>query len=308
MIVLVTGATGLVGGHVTRMLTAQGHEVRSLSRSKGPFLWDPAAGRMDESALQGVDAVVHLAGENIAGRWTAARKRAIVDSRQRATALLARALARSAAAGKRPVVVAASAIGFYGDRGDELVNEESAAGTGFLADTTLLWEKALSELSDHSSRSVILRIGVVLDRHLGALPKMAQPVKFFAGAPLGSGRQFISWIHVEDLARIVCLAVDPSFEKDSTPGQLSQTMQGIFNAAAPNPVTNKQMTEKIAHALGRPQFLPAVPAFVLKALLGDMSMLVLESTRVSCQKLLELGFRFRFPDLEGALNNLLGRR
>lgn len=301
MIVLITGATGLVGQHVARMLIGQGYEVRSLSRSKGPFLWDPSAGRIDETAFAGVDAVVHLAGENIAGRWTAEKKHAIVESRKRATTLLAQAVARS---GRKPVVVAASAIGFYGDRGDELVTENSASGQGFLPETTLLWEKALYELGLSSSRSVILRIGVVLDRHLGALPKMAQPVRFFAGAPLGTGKQYISWIHVEDLARLVCFAIDRSFEKESA---LSADLEGLFNACAPNPVNNKQMTEEIARALHRPAFLPAVPAFILKALLGDMSQLVLESTRVSCEKLLGKGFHFKYPSLEGALRDLLGK-
>lgn len=298
MIVAITGGTGLVGSRAAAMLTEKGHEVRLLSRTRPPFLWNPDAGEISQAALDGVDAVVHLAGENIAGRWTQAKKNAIVESRQRAADLLLHALQNS---GKRPVVVSASAIGYYGDRGEEVLTEDSRPGSGFLAETTALWEKALARFDSAASRSVILRIGVVLDRHLGALPKMALPIRMFAGAPLGSGKQYLSWIHIEDLARLICFAIDRSFE----PRGLKTDLNGIYNAAVA-PLTNREMTQKIARAIHRPAFLPAVPEFVLKTMLGEMSALVLESARVSSGKIEAAGFVFRYADIDAALANLLG--
>jgi uncharacterized protein (TIGR01777 family) len=300
MIVLITGGTGLIGSRVAAMLGQKGHEVRLLSRSRPPYTWDPEHGQITDRALDGVDAVVHLAGENIAGRWTQEKKAAIVESRRRAAELLVQAVGKS---GRRPVIVCASAIGFYGDRGSELLTEDAAPGKGFLAETTGLWEESLKKLGAAASRSVILRIGVVLDKHLGALPKMVQPVRMFAGAPLGSGRQYMSWIHIEDLARIICLAIDRTFE---SPG-LKTDLSGVFNAVAPAPVSNREMTQSIARTIHRPAFLPAVPEFVLKTLLGDMSALVLESARVSSGKIESAGFSFRYTDINSALLDLLGQ-
>lgn len=296
MVVVITGGTGLIGKAVASLLMAKGHEVRILSRSRGTFRWDPEQGTFDMAALEGAHAVVHLAGENIAGRWTEAKKSAIVESRRKAAALLAESLRR---AGVRPVICAASAIGFYGDRGSETLTEESAAGNGFLAETTALWEQSLRQLESLAERFVMLRVGVVLDRAQGALPKMALPVKFLAGAPLGSGEQYVSWIHIADMARLIAFSLDRNFEM---PG-LARDMQGTYNAAA-GAVTNRAMTDAIGRALHRPVFLPAVPGFILKTLLGEMSTLVLESARVSAEKARTAGFRFRFADLDQALSDI----
>ena len=299
---VITGVSGLVGKELSEILLADGYEGRGLSRSpkrlpspiKG-FYWDPDKDELDEACLDGASTLIHLAGENIAdGRWTEKRKREIIDSRTRSCNLLADALQRTNP-GKRPQsVILASAIGYYGDRGDELLNEESAPGQGFLSETTLEWEKAGS--FPESVREVRLRIGVVLSPEGGALPEMERPLKLFAGAVPGSGKQYLSWIHHTDLARLIQFAM----ENDS--------VKGLYNAVAPDPRTMDSFMKSLGKAIGRPVYLPNVPGFALKLMLGEMSEMILGGSRVSSAKIEKAGFRFHFGNLEQALEDLYKRK
>lgn len=296
MRVAITGANGLVGSELAAFLGTGGHEVAGIVRRPGraDIGWDPAAGRIDAAALEGVDAVVHLAGENIAGgRWSDESRRRILESRTKGTALLCESLARLS----RPprVLVSASAIGFYGDRGDEVLDETSAPGDGFLADVCRQWEAATAPARDAGIRVVNLRIGVVLTPRGGALAQMLTPFRLGAGGVLGPGTQWMSWISLDDLVAAVLHAI-------ATPA-----LEGPVNATAPSPVTNAELTRTLAGVLRRPAVLP-VPAFALRALLGEMAdALLLASTRVVPRRLVETGFRFRDPDLHGALADMLGR-
>lgn len=294
---LITGGTGLVGSALTAMLRREGHTVSYLSRRAKKadgivhYAWDPAAGLLDEEALTQADYVIHLAGANVGDKpWTAARKQEILDSRTQGTALLNQKL--RTVPHRIQAVIAATAIGIYGDRGEQTVHEDTEPGRGFLAAVCVEWEKGLDELAS-VTRLVRLRVGVVLAREGGALPKMAQPVRMFAGAALGSGRQYISWIHLEDLCRLFVLAATDT------------RWHGNYNAVAPNPVTNAQLTRHIADTLQRPLLLPPVPAFVLRLMLGEMADIVLEGQRVSAQKVLDTGFRFKYPAASEAVQSLL---
>lgn len=297
MNVLVTGSSGLVGRALVGRLAREGHAVSRLLRSaprepQREFQWDPARGRLDPEVLEGIDAVVHLAGENISsGRWTASRKEAIRSSRVDSTRLIAQALAGLK---RRPAVLAcASAIGFYGDRGEEHLYEESGPGAGFLPEVCQAWEAASRPAEEAGIRVVRLRIGVVLAGEGGALPRMLTPFKLGLGGRLGSGRQFMSWIALEDLVSVFALALADS------------RLHGPVNAVAPSPATNAEFTRALARVLGRPAILPA-PAFALRLLFGQMAdELLLSSTRVLPRKLKEAGFAYRHPDLEGALRAAL---
>jgi len=296
--VLVTGASGMVGRVLVPFLEARGHEVRRLvrgdARGPGEYRWDPAHGELDPAALEGISAVVHLAGENIAdGRWTAARRAAIRDSRVQGTAALARAIA---AREDRPeVLVSASAVGYYGDRGDEPLSEEAGPGSGFLAGVCVEWEREAAEVERCGVRSVRLRLGVVLGPEGGALARMLPVFKAGVGGRLGSGRQWMSWIAVEDLAAICGEALRRT------------DWRGAFNAVAPAPVTNAAFTETLARALGRPAVLP-VPAAALKLLFGLMAEeALLASTRAVPARLEAAGFVWRHPNLEAVLRAALAR-
>ena len=298
MKVLVTGSSGLVGKALVQRLTAEGHGVARLVRTpprdpQSEFPWDPAGGRLDPEVLEGQDAVVHLAGENISGgRWTAARRERIRASRVDSTRLLAQALAGLRR--KPSVLVCASAIGYYGDRGDELLSEESGPGAGFLPDVCRAWESASRDAEAAGIRVVRMRIGVVLSGGGGALPRMLTPFKLGLGGRLGTGRQFMSWVALADLAAALTVAL------------ADDRLQGPVNAVAPSPVTNAEFTRVLAKVLARPAFFPA-PAFALRLLLGQMAdELLLASTRVVPRKLKEAGFQYRHPDLEGALKAALG--
>jgi uncharacterized protein (TIGR01777 family) len=266
--------------------------VRRPPRAADEILWDPAAGSIDAAALEGFDAVVHLSGQNIAGgRWTAKFKQKLRDSRLDSTGLLARTLAGLQ---RRPaVLICASAIGFYGDRGQEVLTEESAAGTGFLPELCQAWEAAAAPARDAGVRVVHPRIGVVLSPRGGALKPMLTPFKLGLGGIVGTGRQFWSWISLDDLLGVIehCIA-DPG-------------MAGPVNAVAPHPVTNREFTKTLGVVLHRPTLLP-VPALVVSAAFGEMGRtLLLGSSRVSPAKLEAAGFSFRHPDLEGALRHAL---
>ena len=299
MRVAVSGSTGLVGSEVVASLSAAGHEVvRLVRRAPAPgekaVRWDPEKGEIDAAGLEGLDAVVHLAGENIAsGRWNAARKAAIRDSRVNGTRLLCDALAGLARPPK--TLVCASAIGYYGDRGEELLTEESPPGTGFLAEVCREWEAASEPAARKGIRVVALRIGVVLSPKGGALSRMLPPFRAGLGGVIGSGRQYVSWVALDDLVGIVLHALQ------------SGELRGPVNAVAPLPVTNRELTEALGKVLSRPTLLP-VPAFALRLAVGEMAdALLLASARVVPRRLEETGYRFRFPELPAALRHLLGK-
>lgn len=291
--IAVTGAGGLVGSALAASLEGAGHQVIRMVRRKAvpggtEIEWDPAAGRIDAEALSGLDALVHLAGENIAaGRWNAVRKERIRSSRVRGTRLIAETLAGL----DRPprVLLNASAIGFYGDRGDEWLDEDASPGSGFLADTCVEWERATAPAADAGVRVVRLRIGVVLSSAGGALRRMLLLFRLGLGGRLGDGRQQMSWIALDDLVRVLEHAL------------LDENLHGAVNGVAPEPVRNAEFTKILASVLRRPALLP-VPAFALRTLLGEMGQeLLLSSTRVRPTRLAQAGFRFLFPDLESAL-------
>jgi uncharacterized protein (TIGR01777 family) len=299
MRVAVSGSTGLVGSEVVASLSAAGHEVIRLVR-RGPapgekaVRWDPEKGEIDAAGLEGLDAVVHLAGENIAsGRWNAARKAAIRDSRVNGTRLLCDALAGLARPPK--TLVCASAIGYYGDRGADVLTEESPPGVGFLPEVCREWEAAAEPAVRKGIRVIALRIGVVLTPRGGALSRMLPPFRAGLGGVIGNGRQYVSWVALDDLVGIVLHALQ------------SGELRGPVNAVAPVPVTNRELTEALGRVLSRPTLLP-VPAFALRLAMGEMAdALLLASTRVATRRLEETGYRFRFPELGGALRHLLGR-
>jgi hypothetical protein len=297
--IAITGASGLVGPQLKAFLTTGGHEVWQLVRrgadaSKSEIAWDPAARRIDAAALEGFDAVIHLSGENLAtGRWTAERKRRFRDSRVQSTELLSRTLAGLRLPPR--VLVSASAIGFYGERGDLTVTESSPPGQGFLPDLCEAWEHANASASAAGIRVANLRIGVVIAAQGGALPKMLGPFKLGAGGVIGNGRQQISWISLDDVigAAHACLFRD--------------TLAGPVNAVGPDPVTNRVLTKTLGHVLHRPTIAP-LPASVVNLLFGEMGRtLLLGSTRVLPKKLEAAGFHFAHPTLEDALRAELGR-
>ena len=299
MRVLVSGSRGLIGSALVPFLTAEGHGVTRLVR--GParpggneIPWAPTEGKLDPGMLDGHDAVVHLAGENLAaGRWTPERKAELVDSRTKGTRLLAETLA--ALAHQPKVMICASAIGYYGDRGDEILTEESSLGHGFLVDLCRQWEAASAPAVEKGIRVVRLRFGIVLSPVGGALKKMLLPFRLGVGGRLGSGRQYMSWIVLDDVLAIVLRALT------------DDGLAGPVNAVTPNPVTNLDFTKTLGHVLSRPTIFP-VPAFALRTIFGEVAdEMLLASSRVQPAKLLAKGFTFSHPELEGALRHVLGR-
>lgn len=294
--IAISGASGLVGRRLGAALEGDGHTVLRLVRReparRGEVLWDPASGRLDPAALEGIDAFVHLSGESIAsGRWSTARKREIVESRTVTTRLVAAALARLAS---KPVLVSASAIGYYGDRGGEWLDETSPPGRGFLPEVCVEWERACDAARAAGLRVVNPRIGVVLDPSGGALAAMLLPFRLGLGGKLGSGSQYVAWITLDDLVGAIRHCI------------VSETLSGPVNAVAPAPVTNAELTTAIARALGRPAFL-RVPATALRLALGEAAdELLLGGARVSSRKLEASGYVFRDRDVDRALARLLG--
>lgn len=295
MNILVTGASGFVGSALVSRLAESGHCVIRLRRNTrggdaGPT-WNPETGQVHLDAALPLDAVVHLAGESIAQRWNSAAKARIRSSRVEATRLLSEALARLA----RPpsVMVCASGTGFYGDRADEVLDEQSQPGVGFLAETACAWEAAADPARQGGIRVVTLRLGIVLARHGGALAKMLPVFRLGLGGRLGSGGQYWSWIALDDLIRVVELAL------------LDERINGPVNTVAPQSPTNKEFTASLARALHRPALLP-VPALFVQALFGEMGRAaLLASARVRPARLLESEFPFLFPELDAALRHLL---
>jgi len=293
--VAVSGASGLIGGRLCAALAADGHTivrlVRRAAAGADEFAWDPASGRLDPAGLEGIDALVHLSGESIAsGRWSPARKAEILRSRTSSTRLVAAALAKLRS---RPALVSASAIGYYGDRGGEWLDETSRPGRGFLAEVCVEWERACDAARDAGLRVVNPRIGVVLDPAGGALPAMLVPFRLGLGGKLGSGAQYVSWISLDDLVAAFRHCI------------VSTTLSGPVNLVAPAPVTNAELTHALARVLGRPAFM-RVPASVLRLALGQAAdELLLGGARISCGKLERSGFAFRDRELEAALRRIL---
>ena len=297
--IAVTGSRGLVGSALVPFLTTGGHLVLRLVRGAAAdpdaVRWDPASGVQDLTRLDGVDAIVHLAGENIAARrWTDAHKAAVRQSRVEGTRRLCEGLAALPHPPK--VLVAASATGFYGDRGAEVLTEESPAGTGFLAEVCWEWEAATQAAEQAGIRVVHLRFGMILSPRGGALGKMLLPFKLGAGGPAGSGRQYVSWVAIDDAIGAVLHAL------------ATDDLRGPLNVVAPAPIANAEFARTLGRVLRRPAVIP-LPAFAARLAFGEMAdALLLASARVLPARLQASGYRFRFPDLETALRHLLGRR
>jgi uncharacterized protein (TIGR01777 family) len=300
MKILISGASGLVGKAFVAALRQEGHTVARLVRpggvaSAGDVRWDPNSASVDLSAMEGADAVVHLSGASIAGgRWTAGRKAVLRSSRIDSTRVLVDALANLRR--KPRVFVCASATGYYGNRGDEILTESSGPGTDFLSLLARDWEAEAVRAESTGIRTVLLRFGVILSAEGGALPRMLMPFRFGVGGRFGSGRQWLSWITLEDSVEIMRSAI------------ASERFSGPLNVVSPNPVRNADFTRIVAAALHRPAILPA-PAFALRAALGEMAdALLLASQRARPERLLSMGHRFRFEDFPAALRAVLDRK
>jgi uncharacterized protein len=298
MNILVTGSSGLVGSALIPALTAEGHRVSRLVRSKSNLgirdtFWDPAGGELYSPPLEGLDGVVHLAGESIAGgRWTKGRKLRIRESRIQGTRLLSESLARLTHPPK--VLISGSAIGYYGNRGQEILTELAPPGSNFLAGVCQDWEAVANAAAESGIRVVTLRTGVVLSPRGGALARMLLPFRMGVGGVVGSGKQYMSWISIDDLVRIILYALK------------IETVKGPVNAVAPKPVTNGEFTRTLGRVLRRPTVFP-MPGFAARLAFGEMAdELLLASARVVPAKLEASGFVFRHPDLESALSSLLG--
>lgn len=285
-----------MGMRLSEMLIDQGYEVAHLSRSPEKvssyktFKWDVKQGYIDDNAITYADYIIHLAGASVAGeKWTEERKKEILHSRVDSANLLYQCLQRTDHHVKG--FISASAIGIYGDSGDQLMSEESTYADDFLAEVCKAWEGASWQMRDLGLRTVIFRLGIVLSKKGGALPQIAKPVKMMAGAPLGSGKQYMSWIHIDDACRLFIGAVEET------------QFEGVYNAVAPHPVTNKEFTRELAEAMHRPLVLPKVPAFAINLMMGEMSEVVLASQRVSANKVLQTGFTFEYNYLEEALES-----
>jgi uncharacterized protein (TIGR01777 family) len=298
--VLITGGTGLIGKPLTQALLAKGYQVSHLSRKPGKspkvktFLWNVPKQQIDPACINGVTTIVHLAGAGIADkRWTAKRKKELIESRTESIKLIYNLLHKNPNHEVKQVI-SASATGYYSNRGDELLTESSAPLHDFLATCCVEWEKAVDEGKPLNLPVTKFRTGVVLTTKGGALPPIALPIKFGLGTVLGNGRQYIPWIHIQDAVDMYLQAIDGQLPPD------------VYNMVAPNPVTNEQFTKAVAKQLRRPLWLPKVPAAVLKLIFGEMSLVVLGSTRVSAQKIEDCGFRFKYPVIEDALDNIYG--
>lgn len=298
--VLISGGTGSIGRRLTQLLQEKGYQVSLLSRSPKSipnvqvYQWDIKKGHIDPQAIATADHIIHLAGEGIADeRWTDERKEAIISSRTQSTDLLAQALAKNPHHVKS--FMGASAIGFYGgNTEDRPLIETSQGGSDFLAQTVRAWERSEEQVAALGIRTVKFRIGVVLMTEGGALPKLVQPVKLGAGAPIGSGQQYISWIHLDDLCRLFIQ------------GLSDDSWQGVYNAVAPNPVTNETLTRAIAGVLHKPLLLPNIPNFVIKLMYGEMAIVVTGGNYVLNKRITdETNFQYQYSDLTKALENLL---
>lgn len=295
MKVLITGARGLIGTALQKFFAEKGYELLLASRKEPKdeqhIQWDIETGFADPAKLEGIDAVVHLAGENVSGlRWTEEKKKAIRDSRVLGTRNVVDAISKLKV--KPKVFIAASAIGFYGERGDEEVTESSAAGDNFLAEVSKAWEAESRRAEDAGIRTVLLRTGIVLSKDGGALATMLMPFKLGVGGVVGSGKQWMSWISLDDHVAVINFAIE------------NENLRGAVNSVSPNPVTNHDFTKTLGEVLYRPTFLP-LPEFAVSMVFGEMGdALLLSSTRVLPKRLEEAGFEFKYPDLKAALEHV----
>ncbi|RYE53677.1 MAG: TIGR01777 family protein [Sphingobacteriales bacterium] len=293
--VLVTGATGLVGSELTNKLQTLGYHVSVLSREPAKvkrfnaFFWDIEKQEIDAQCFKGIDSVVHLAGEPIGGKWwTEKQKKLIIDSRVRSAELLFSAIKTHGPDVRN--FISASAVGYYGNRGDEVLNEKSSQGNGFVAECCVKWEHAVQVgTADLGLRAAIIRLGIVLHKEKGSLPVMAKPIRLFAGSYLGDGKQWVPWIHHQDVTDIFLKAIS------------DVELKGIFNGCAPFPVTNRFLTKEIARQLRRPALPFGIPELILKMALGEQSVLPLMSSNVSAQKILDAGYAFKYHNVSDAL-------
>ena len=295
MKILVTGSSGLIGSALISFFSKGGHQVYKLVRARADLLadeiaWDPRRGVINPSQLEGFDVVVHLAGESLLGKWTESKKREIIESRVNSTRLLSQTLCRL----RNPpsVLICASAIGYYGNRGEDVLTEQSSKGEGFLAEVCEEWEEAARPAVEEGIRTINLRIGAVLSPKSGALKQMLPIFQWCMGGQLGPGTQYMSWIAIDDLINVIDYVM------------CQQRLAGPINAVSPHSVTNKEFTKTLGHVLHRPTFL-AVPGFAVKLIFGQMGEeLLLSSQRVKPKKLEESGFLFAYPHLEVALRHL----
>ncbi|MCR9286459.1 MAG: TIGR01777 family oxidoreductase [Bacteroidetes bacterium] len=299
--IIIAGGTGLLGMNMSKILTEKGYEVRHLSRRRNlnapypAYAWNLNNQTIDEDVFQNVDYVINLAGANIGGkRWTKRQKQLIIESRTQSTQLLRDSIEKLP---KKPkAFISASAVGIYGDRGNEMLSEESSSGTGFVPEVVKEWEKAIDKVTQTGIRTVALRIGIVLSTKGGALEKMLLPFKLMNGSWFGNGAQYYSWIHIDDVTQLFIKAIE------------DEKMHGVYNAVSPNPETCKNLVIQIKKALNSPAILMPVPSFALKIGMGEMAVIVMDSTRVSSQKIEDTGFKFQFPELLPALKDLIKRK
>lgn len=297
--VLISGGTGLIGKKLSKMLRDRGYDVRILSRqpsNNNNFIhWDINKNYIQENALLNIDTIIHLAGEGIADkRWSGERKKEILDSRVKSTRLLFDLLSKTNHEVKQ--FISASAIGYYSERGDELMKEENIPGNDFLGETCNAWEYEVDKISTLTIRTVKIRTGIVLSTTGGALEKMVVPFKLGIGSALGNGKQWMSWIHEDDLCNMYIYAIE------------NNKLSGAYNATAPVPVTNNEFSKTLASVLNRPYWFPKVPTFMLKLIFGEMSAVVLGSTKVSSEKIINTGFKFKFENLKDCLKYLFQKK
>ncbi|MEI8202539.1 MAG: TIGR01777 family oxidoreductase [Bacteroidota bacterium] len=298
--VLVSGGNGLIGQHLCQRLMEKGYNVGVLSRTKNKsdakisnYYWDIDKQEIEKEAIETADYIIHLAGENIGEkRWTSKRKKKILESRHASAKLIIEKVNESNH--KPKAFISASAIGYYGAiTSDHIFIETDSPAQDFLGETCRKWEEIADEFKELGIRTVKLRTGVVLSKHGGALAKMMSPIRMGIGSTLGTGRQYMPWIHIEDLCNIYIKAIE------------DEKMQGAYNAVAPEHKTNLEFTKSLAQTLDKPFWFPAIPSFVLKIIFGKMSVMMLKGSRVSSGKITNAGFNFRFPDLKSALKDLV---
>ncbi|MCO4293845.1 TIGR01777 family oxidoreductase [Solitalea sp. MAHUQ-68] len=300
--ILITGGSGLIGSVLTEQLILKGYKVAWLTHSDlnknsavQLFKWDLANGEIDSNAIDFADSIINMAGAGIADKhWTSTQKQKIIDSRVKGIQLLTQAINNS----NKPIgsFISASAIGYYGNRGEKILTEDESPSTDFLGECCVAWENAVDLIERLGIRTVKLRTGIVLSNNGGALPKMVKPIKMGMGVTLGSGNQWMSWIHISDMCRMYIHALE------------NNNLTGVFNATSPQPVTYSQFTNAVANQLNRPVWLPNIPEFAMKIMLGEMSHLVLDSTRCSSAAIEKTGFLFQFRELSAALNELLPKQ
>ena len=299
MNILITGATGLIGTQLVKLLLGKGYTIHYLTTSKNKiqdkpnyfgYYWNPDKGIIDENSLIGVDVVVHLAGANIAKRWTNAYKQEIIESRTLSSELLYNVLRNNPHQVKQ--IVSASGTAIYPESDTKVYDETTTEkDNSFLSDVVVKWEESVDRFQTLGLKVCKLRTGVVFAKEGGALPEMAKPIKMGFGAAMGNGKQIQSWIHITDLVALYYFVIQNQLE-------------GVFNAVSPNPISNAALTKAIAKAVHKPLFLPNIPEFVMKIILGEMSVLLFSSKNLGAKKILDCGFKFQFPDTQQALNDL----